>query len=406
MYDWAIAAFPVIVTTFVFAEYFTGQIAANSVVGTHQWGNAMALAGLVVAIASPLLGVFVDKCGQRKMWLGACTLVIIMSSALLWYAYPFTNYVEYTLTCVVFGTIALNISMVFYNALLPELVPPQYVGRLSGWGWGLGYFGGLVILIIALYGFIGTNLSWLNHDTYAQVRICGPLVAFWVLLFALPLVVLVPDKQSSHESTIQAIRHLKKNFTKTLQVIWRDKMLVKFLLAQMIYMDGLNTLFAFAGIYAAGTFHMSLREVLIFGIFMNVFAGIGAMIFAWMDDFMGTKFTVILSLLLLTLFGWGAVLVENKMVFLILGCSISVFVGPVQSASRSLMTHLISKEQATTMFGFYILSGKITTFIGPWVLGAVTFYFKSQRVGMASILVFFMVGALLLWFVRVPIHVE
>ncbi|MFI4955154.1 MAG: MFS transporter [Gammaproteobacteria bacterium] len=399
-YDWGISAFPVIVTTFVIATYFTSEIAVNEIVGTHQWGNAMALAGIIIAILSPISGAIADYGGHRKYWLGAFTSLLIISSALLWYAYPGINSVNFTLACVILGTIGLNIGMVFYNALLPGLAPADYVGRISGLGWGLGYFGGLVVLLIAFYAFVSAKPAWLDVAAFEQIRICGPLVAVWTLLFVLPLFWMVPDYSASRYSMWQAIRGGSQEFISTLKTIRQQKTIFTFLLAQMIYTDGLNTLFAFGGIYAAGTFNMTLSEVLVFGIVLNAFAGLGSIVFSWLDDFLSSKFTILLSLAFLVILVLGLVLVTSKSAFWILACLLSLFIGPVQSSSRSLMTHLIPKEKATEMFGFYVLSGKVTTFIGPWLFGFVTFQFNSQRVGMASTIIFFLIGASILWFIR------
>ena len=373
--------FPAIVTTFVIATYFTSKITVNEIVGTHQWGNAMALAGILVAIFSPIFGAIADYNGRRKYWLGVFTLLIVISSALLWYAYPEPTYINFTLACVVIGTIGLNIGMVFYNALLPNLAPSDYVGRISGWGWGLGYFGGLLVLVIAFYGFVNAKPTWLNSITFEQIRICGPLVAVWTVIFALPLFVWVPDYSSSHYNMPKAIRYGIKDLISTIKTMPHQRTILIFLIAQMIYIDGLNTIFAFGGIYAAGTFHMNLSEVLLFGIAMNAFAGLGSILLAWVDDWLGAKFTILLSLALLIILGLGIVLVTTKIGFWILAGSLSLFVGPVQSSSRSLMAQLIPKEKATEMFGFYILSGKISTFVGPWLLGFMTLQFNSQRVG-------------------------
>lgn len=170
----------------------------------------------------------------------------------------------------------------------------------------------------------------------------------------------------------------------------------------MIYNDGLNTLFAFGGIYAAGTYHLSFQEVLLFGITMNVTAGIGAVSLGWVDDFLGSKATIVISLVCLATFGIPLLFLHHKYAFWAVALVLCIFVGPVQSASRSLMVRLIAtKETSTEMFGLYALSGKITAFIGPWILGLLTLTFDSQRVGMATVLVFFVIGALLLLPVKV-----
>jgi len=400
LYDWGISAFPVIVITFVFATYFTNQVALNKIVGTQQWGNAMALAGIITAILSPILGAIADSSGKRNYWLGLFTLLVVISAAIMWFVYPNASSTTLMLFCVVLGTIGLNISSVFYNSMLPHLTSSDYIGRVSGWGWGAGYFGGLTVLFIALYGFVNTTPTWLNTATSAQVRICGPLVAAWIVLFTFPLFMLVPAQVSSHVSIRRAAQLGLEHFRLGIKTVLRHKSIGTFLLAQMIYIDGLNTLFVFAGIYAAGTFHMSMTEILLFGIVINACAGIGSIILAWFDDWIGAKFTILLSLLCLFIFGVGTVIVIEKHSFWILSCCLSLFVGSVQSSSRSLMAQLSPPEQTTSMFGFYVLSGKMSTFIGPWLLGFMTAEFSSQRAGMAIVLCFFIVGAIVL--LKVP----
>lgn len=406
LFDWGIAAFPVVVTTFVIAAYFTKQIAINEIVGTQQWGNALAIAGVIIAILSPILGAIADYGGQRKHWLAVFVLLLIASAALLWFAYPSPNYVYLTLICVVLGTIGLNLSMVFYNAFLPTLAPKEYIGRISGWSWGLGYFGGLMALTIALFGLIKMTPSWLDTKTLEQVRACGPLVAIWIGVFTLPFFFFVPDTSSTHLKTGEAIRQGMKGLKATLKMMWHQKTILYFLIAQMIYIDGLNTIFVFGGIYAAGTFHMNITEVLILGIYLNVCAGIGSFLLAWLDDRIGSKKTILLSLFFLSIFGLSIVLVNQKMHFWICTGLLSLFVGPVQSSSRSFMARIVPKKQATELFGFYILSGKISTFLGPALLSIVTIHFNSQRAGMGSILIFFLIGALILLFVKESIAHE
>lgn len=400
LYDWGVTAFPVIVSTFVIATYFTSKIALNPVVGTHLWGDSMAIAGIVVAVFCPIIASIATYHGKQKSWIALFTIVIILSSALLWYAYPNPSSEYFTLACVILGTIALNFSMVFYNAILLKLVPSNYIGRLSGWGWGVGYFGGLAILFIAFYGFVNNPSPWLNHQTFEHIRICGPLVALWCGLFTLPFFFFYSDKKTTHLDLSQAISVGLKSLILTIKMLLTEKRILIFLIAQMIYIDGLNTLFAFAGIYAAGTFHMGLSEVLLFGIIMNAFAGVGCVIFAWVDDFIGAKLTILISLFFLMTLGLAIVIIDNKMSFWIMACCLSLFVGPTQSASRSLMAHLVPKEKAIELFGFYAFAGRISIFIGPWILGFMTFTFNSQRAGMASILVFFVIGAAVLLFVR------
>lgn len=402
LYDWACASFSIIVTTFIFATYFTTKVAVNEIQGTYQWANATALAGIIIAFASPLFGAIADYGGYHKLWLFVFTCIAIISSALLWFAYPSPSSVYWTLTCFVLGTIGLEIAIVFYNAFLPTLVSTDYMGRVSGWGWGSGYFGGIVALSLALIFFVKKNSLGLDTQTAQQIRICGPYVALWYGLFSLPLFLFVPSLRTQVRPLPDAIRLGLKELITTIKKLPQERNILIYLISHMIYTDGLNTLFIFGGIYAAGTFGLSFEEVLLFGITMNITAGIGAVVLSWMDDFFGSKETVILSLFCLVAIGFPLLFLHNKFYFWAVALALSLFVGPVQSASRTLMVRiLLNKEMSTEMFGLYALSGRITAFIGPWLLGLGTYYFNSQRVGMGTVLVFFAIGALLLLPVKV-----
>lgn len=403
LYDWATSSFSTIVMTFVFAIYFTTNIASNKIMGTFLWANATALSGIAIAVLSPLCGAIADYGGHHKRWLFSFTMLCVVSSALLWFAYPSEKFIFYTLACVVLGNIGLEVGYVFYNAYLPQLAPKPYLGRVSGWGWGSGYIGGILALSISLIVFLHGKPTWLNHQTFAQVRICGPFVAVWIFIFSIPLFVIMADIASNGYPLKRAISAGTKELIATLKALPQEKNIFLFLIAHMIYADGLNTLFAFGGIFAAGTYGFSLDEALLFGITMNITAGLGAIVLGWMDDYLGSKLTVLVSLVFLAVLGTPLLLLENKYLFWGFALALGLFVGPVQSASRSLMARLISARRSSTeMFGLYALSGKITAFIGPWLLGMITLTFGSQRVGMAIIIVFFVIGGLLL----IPVKVK
>lgn len=397
LYDWACASFSIIVTTFVFATYFTTSVAENKILGTYQWANATSIAGIIIAFVSPLFGAIADRGGHHKRWLLFFTSMAIVSSALLWFAYPNVKSVPLTLICLACGTIGLEVALVFYNAFLSQLAPKQYLGRVSGWGWGSGYLGGILALSITLIFFINSNWLSLDKSSAEQIRLCGPFVAVWYALFCIPLFLFVPSPPSPERPLLQAIREGAQELLSTLKKLPSEKNIFLYLISHMIYTDGLNTLFIFGGIYAAGTFGLSFEEVLLFGITMNIAAGLGAILLGWMDDFIGSKATVMISLVCLVMLGIPMLFLHHKAAFWAVGLSLCLFVGPVQSASRTLMVRLISnKGLSTEMFGLYALSGRITAFIGPWLFGWMTLTFGSQRMGMATVLLFFVVGALLL----------
>jgi UMF1 family MFS transporter len=305
---------------------------------------------------------------------------------------------------VILTNIAFEIATVFYNAMLPELVDDDHMGRLSGWGWGLGYMGGLTCLIVALFAFVQapTPLFGLDKASAEQVRVVGPMVALWVLVFSIPISLFTPDKKSTGVPIVQAIRQGLGMLHGTFTNLRKHRQTALFLAARMIYTDGLNTLFAFGGIFAAGVFGMPLAEVIKFGILLNVTAGIGALAFAWVDDWIGAKVTILIALAGLIVTGAVAISVEDVVWFWIAGAILGIFVGPAQAASRSLMGRIAPVEMRTEMFGLYALSGKATAFLGPFVLGTVTFWTGSQRIGMATIVGFFVVGGIMLALMRHP----
>jgi UMF1 family MFS transporter len=205
LYDWATSAFFSVITTFVFAAYFTSKIAPSAIDGTFWWGNAMGLAALIVALVSPILGSIADYGGHRRVWLFCFTLLGTIACFLLWFAYPEATYMLPTLLLIVLSTVALETGFTFYNALLIHIAPKRYLGRLSGWAWGLGYLGGLTCLIISLLVFVYGNIFNLDEASSGNIRIIGPLIGAWITLFSLPLFIWVKDLPSQGYSSKQAI---------------------------------------------------------------------------------------------------------------------------------------------------------------------------------------------------------
>ena len=405
-YDWANSAYPTVIVTFVFAAYYVGVVAETPESGTGDWGVAMSLSGLVVAVLAPVLGAIADQGGRRKPWIGLFTGLAVISGALLWWIEPEPEpaFAIAALALVALGNAAFEFGQVFYNAMLPDVASRERLGRISGWAWGLGYAGGLVCLALTLVLFVQPEhpLFGLDKDRAEQVRIAGPFVALWFAAFSWPLFVFTPDRPGTAPPIGQAVAQGLRTLASTLKSLPRRGQIARFLLARMLYTDGLNTLFAFGGIYAAGTFGMDFEEILIFGILLNVTAGLGAAAFGWVDDIFGAKRTIVIAVAALTFLGALILVVESRSAFVVLGCLIGVFLGPAQSASRTLMARLAPPEIRTELFGLYALSGKATAFLGPALVGGVTVWADSQRAGMATILIFFVAGLVLLWPLREP----
>lgn len=398
MYDWGSSAFAAIVQTFVFAAYFTRTVAEDERIGTALWGNTLGIAGIVVAIAGPILGAVADQGGRRKPWIISFTFLCVSATALLWFVRPAPDYLWLALVLIGVGTLGEEIATIFYNAMLPQLVRQSHIGRWSGWGWSAGYVGGLLCLVVALLAFVEASNPWftLERESAQHVRATFLLAAGWYLLFALPLFLLTPDTSRTGKSAHDAVRDGLRQLRETFIHIKRYRHIVHFLIARMIYIDGLATLFAFGGVYAAGTFNMTESDVLLFGIALNVSAGLGAAGFAWVDDWIGSKRTILLSLAGLIVPGTLILLVESQVLFWTFGILLGVFVGPVQAASRSFLAHVAPEEMRNEIFGLYALSGKATAFLGPLIVGWLTYLSNSQRIGMSAIIGLFLIGLLLM----------
>ena len=404
LFDWANSPFPTVIITFVFSAYFTQGIVGDSVLGTTLWGNAMAASALAVAVLGPLFGAIADAGGRRKPWLLACTTVTVLGGLALWFATPHPSSTLWALVCVALANAGFELGMVFYNAMLPGIAQRGRLGRLSGWGWALGYGGGLACLVIALFGFVQAETPPFGLDPASAepVRAVAPLAVLWFVVFGWPLFVMVPDNPPSRLSAGAAIRSGVAKLKQSLRNIRSQGPVLHFLIARMFFIDGLNTVFAFGGIYAAGTFGMDLPAVILFGIALNVSAGLGAFAFAWIDDWIGAKRTLVISVSGLLLGVAGGVLAPSEPWFWAAGLGLGIFIGPTQSASRSMIARLSPAGRETEMFGLFALSGRATAFAGPLLVGWATFAFDSQRAGMATILGFLAVGLFILLPLREP----
>lgn len=400
-YDWANSPFATLIVTFVFPAYFATAVVGDQVRGQAEWGFAMGLSGLVVAISSPIFGAVADVTGRRKPWLLAFTVLCAAASAGLWWVTPQLSAVPLAVALVVLANWGFETAGVFYNAMLPEIAGPQQLGRLSGWAWGLGYVGGLTALALVLVALVLPDQPWFGipKDNAAHVRLCGPLVGLWLLVFSAPLFLWTPDAGAGRPLRVKAAL---ASLGASLAQLARMGDVGRFLLAHMLYADGLVTLFAMGGVFVAGVYGFTLQEVMLFGIVLNVTAGLGAAGFAWLDDWFGSRTTILLALAGLLVAGTGVLVADSRVLVWVMGGALGLFVGPAQAASRTYLARMAPPERRTELFGLFALSGKATAFLGPWAVGAVTVAFNSQRAGMAVILAFFLVGGVILMGVSKP----
>jgi len=414
MYDFANQPFTTLVVTFIYGTFFTKVIAENEIVGTMLWSRGITITAIIVALLSPIMGAIADRGGYRKLYLIFWTWVSIIGALILWF--PVEGQVVFALTAFIIGNVGFEMGGVFCNAFLPEITTKKNIGRVSGYGWSFGYVGGLIALAIALLLFVNPDIPIFNLDksTHEHIRATNIMVAIWFAIFSIPTFLFINQekrpKQKIKPMIIESIIQVRNTFRNVRQY----KEMTKFLIARLIYNDGLITVFAFGGIYAAGTFGFSFQEILIFGIVLNVAAGFGAFLMGFLDDMIGGKTTIQISnvglivaciiavsapdrdLFNITLPIIGSMLITGKSMFWLSGILIGIFSGPNQSASRSLMARFVPKDRENEFFGFFAFSGKATAFMGPFLLGVLTQIFESQRYGIAVVILFLIVGFLLL----------
>ena len=414
MYDFANQPFTTLVVTFIYGTFFTKVIAENEIVGTMLWSRGITITAIIVALLSPIMGAIADRGGYRKLYLIFWTWVSIIGALILWF--PVEGQVVFALTAFIIGNVGFEMGGVFCNAFLPEITTKKNIGRVSGYGWSFGYVGGLVALAIALLLFVNPDIPIFNLDKTAHehIRATNIMVALWFAIFSIPTFLYVNQekrpKQKIKPMIIESIIQVRNTFRNVRQY----KEMTKFLIARLIYNDGLITVFAFGGIYAAGTFGFSFQDILIFGIVLNVAAGLGAFMMGFLDDMIGGKSTIQISnvgliiaciiavsapdrdLFNITLPILGSILITGKSMFWLSGILIGIFSGPNQSASRSLMARFVPKDRENEFFGFFAFSGKATAFMGPFLLGVLTQIFESQRYGIAVVILFLIVGFILL----------
>ncbi|MEL6443789.1 MAG: MFS transporter [Bacteroidota bacterium] len=395
LYDFANSAFTTLVVTFVYATYFTQGIAENEIEGTALWTRGITITAVAVALLSPFLGAMADRGGHRKRYLGIATVVCIGGTTASFFFGA--GDVLPALVCIVVANIAYEMGLVFYNAFLPDLAPPDRIGRVSGTAWALGYLGGLIALALGLFLFVQGNVFGLDTETAEHVRATNLLVAVWFAVFSIPLFLFIKEaKPEDRPSTAALFSSAFSEMGETVRELGRYRMIVRLLLARLFYNDGLVTIFALGGIYAAGTFGFETDEIIFFGMALNVAAGLGAFLFGFVDDKVGGKTTLYASLALLCVATLVAVFGQTKAMIWAAGILVGLAAGPNQSASRSLLGRFVPDDKETEFYGFFAFSGKLTAFMGPLLFGILTTTFESQRAGVAVVLVFFVIGAALL----------
>ena len=387
LYDFANQPFTTIIVTFIYSAFFVKVIAPNEQIGTAMWANAIAITAIIVSVLSPILGAIADNGGYRKFFLILFTWICAVFSVLLYF--PEAGDVFWALTLFIIANIAFEMGSVFCNSYLLDLSNKDNSGSISGFAWGLGFFGGLLALFLSLFLF--PDLDEIG------IRKINILVGVWFAVFSIPAFLFLKDRKKD-KLTNKHIRDSFSTIRKTFNSISYYKQISQFLIARLFFNDGLITIFALGGIYAVGTINFTFEEVMLLGIVLNFAAGFGSFLFGYLEDKIGAKRVINISLIVLIIATFIAYFAPEtnfpKEMFWVAGVLIGLMVGPNQSCSRSLMAQLVPKEKQNEFFGFFALTGKGTSFLGPLLFGIITTYY-SQQMALWVVIILFVVGLLL-----------
>ena len=394
LYDWASSPVPTLHATFIFAVYFTTVIMPEG--GSVVWAYMTGITAFTIALIAPLLGSYADSTGKFKELIVLFIALGSIATGLLWFAQPNEAFISYAIILSAISIFFLESSFIFYNAILGKMIQRDHIGSLSGLAWGGGYIGSVIALIVVLVVFImpDKSLFALDKSQSEHIRATMLFAASWAIIFSLPMMFYLPSfsQKNNKSKKISAISSLKTSIIEARKI----PNLLRFLLARMAYNDGLITLFAFGGIYAAKVFSFSQFEIILFAIGLNISAGMGAIIGGFLDDNIGPIKTIKVALIGLFLCGLVAIITPYKMIFWIVGVGLGLFVGPVQSASRTYLSLTASDKHKGGLFGLYMVSGKLTSFIGPFLYGWLVMMSGNERYGMAVVLLLIALGFVLL----------
>ena len=432
MFDWANQPFYTLIMTFVFSVYFTDVFITDGN-GAQKLTLTQTISGLAIAILSPILGSITDIKGNRKFLMGITSLFFVTGMYLLWYSPPGApNGIWLVMLGLIMASTMVGFAEVFNNSTLATIETPENSGWLSGLGYGVGYISGLLALIMFLIAFVWPggeteDLYGLDTNQYEHIRIVGPLCAIWYAIFIIPLFLFTPDMKKKEITVINSIKIGLVNFIQTFREAKKYKNIFTFLITRMFYQDALNALFVVGGVYASIVIGMSLTQVLILGIILNIFSGPSAIYGGYLNDLIGSKNVINISLWGLLLSGILGLSIDQNTIFFFFNVEeysasveaftfgifnsishityicvvigISIFYGPAQTASRALMVKLSPENKTTEFFGLYAFAGKSTAWLVPGLMTLILALTDSLQLAMISIVLFNLIGIIGMYFV-------
>ncbi|WP_024799327.1 MFS transporter [Nocardia sp. BMG51109] len=414
LWDWGSSAFQAVILTFVFSVYLTDTVGDDlpGGISASAWlGWALGLSGLVVALTAPIGGQWFDATARRKRALGLLTGCTVLVMAALFFVHDDHRDLWLGLLLLGLGSAVFELAGVPYNAMLRQVSTPATVGRVSGFGWAMGYFGGILLLMICYFGFIagdGDNRGLLGVPTEdgLNIRLVAVLAAVWFAAFALPVLFSVPELPRTDADPGAA----RAGFLSSYRVLWRDvrelwaadRRTVGFLVASAVFRDGLAGVFTFGAVLAVRVYGIDDADVLLFGIAANVVAALGAIVAGRLDDTLGPKPVIVASLAAMLVCGLALLVVSGPVLFWVFGLLLTLFVGPAQAAARSFLTRVAPPGREGQLFGLYTTTGRAVSFLAPTLFGVFVSVFGTDRAGIVGLMLVLGVGLAALLPVRAP----
>lgn len=408
LWDWGSSSFNAVITSFIFTPYVVQGVVGDARPGgltANTWlGISTALAGVLIALTAPVSGQRADAGGHRKRNLAIWTALVVAVMFAMFTVKDEPSYLWIALVLLAAGAIFQEFAGVSYNAMLGQVSTPATVGRVSGFGWSMGYFGGIVLLLICFYGFIepDVGLFGVTAEGGLNIRAVAVLSAIWMAVFAIPVLVAVPETAAGPARRRVSFFESYRLLLKDVKVLYRtDRNSVWFLIASALYRDGLTAVFTFGAVLAVSVYGLGAAEVLQFGVVANLLGAIGVLLMGRLEDRIGPKKVIMISLIGLIVTSGILLFAHGRLMFWIFGLLLTLWVGPAQSSSRSFLSRVAPVGREGEMFGLYATTGKAASFIAPALLALFSGLF-SDRVGIVGIVVVLVIGAVALSKVTSP----
>ncbi|WP_080796676.1 MFS transporter [Corynebacterium pacaense] len=413
-WDWGSAAFNAVLVTFIFSVYLTDSVGATLPEGsnaTSLYSMAVAIAGVIVAVVAPVMGRRSDIRGTRRRSLRTWTLITV---GLMFALFTVHNTDPMYFWLGVFIMAVANVTFEFaevqYYAQLSQISTRENVGKISGFGWSMGYFGGIILLLLCYFGFVagsGETRGFLGIpiENGLNIRLVAVFAAAWFLVSAIPALLKIPEiePQVTEERRPRGIIAAYADLIDQIRGLWRtDRNAVFFLIASAVFRDGLTGVFTFGAILAVTVYGISAGDVLLFGVAANVVSALGALLGGFLDDRIGPRPIILVSLFLMIIDALILYLVDGPLMFWISGLVLCAFVGPAQSASRSFLSRLSPEGQEGQLFGLYATTGRAVSWMAPALFGLFVGFTGDDRTGILGIALLLLLGALLLLGVKSP----